>query len=150
MLNWFPSPYPDELWYSVLCRFYVSSGIKESTLVKDLLFQGMKSAKMGFLYPSSSMRLVLSQLPPQAFNPRKMILKHTTFLYFARMYSLVSFRLTSEQTRSVLRKTSAIFLTPVIRHRFHWNCGATDCSRRSPLQRMESGNRTTTSSHVAF
>ena len=86
MLNWFPTPYPDELWYSVLCRFYVSSGIRESTLVKDLLFQGMRSAKMGFLYPSSSMRLVLSQLPPQAFNPRKMILKHTTFLYFARMY----------------------------------------------------------------
>ena len=86
MLKFFPTPYPDELWYSVLCRYYVSTGIKESTIVKNLLFQGMKSAKMGFLYPSSSMRLVLSQLPPQVFNPRRMILDHTTFLYFARMY----------------------------------------------------------------
>ena len=38
MLTWFPSPYPDELFYSVLCRYYLSSGIKEHYLVKKQLF----------------------------------------------------------------------------------------------------------------
>lgn len=26
MISFFPSPYPDELWYSVICRYYVHSG----------------------------------------------------------------------------------------------------------------------------
>ena len=26
MINFFPSPYPDELWYSVICRYHVHSG----------------------------------------------------------------------------------------------------------------------------
>ena len=38
MLTWFPSPYPDELFYSVLCRYYLSSGIKEHYLVKEIAY----------------------------------------------------------------------------------------------------------------
>ena len=56
-------------------------------IVKNILFQGVKSAKMGFLYPSSSIRLVLSQLPKSMFNPKKLINEHTPFLYFTRMGS---------------------------------------------------------------
>ena len=26
MIGFFPSPYPDELWYSVICRYHVHSG----------------------------------------------------------------------------------------------------------------------------
>ena len=26
MISFFPSPYPDELWYSVICRYHVHSG----------------------------------------------------------------------------------------------------------------------------
>ena len=26
MISFFPAPYPDELWYSVICRFHVRSG----------------------------------------------------------------------------------------------------------------------------
>ena len=50
---WFPSPYPDELFYSVLCRYYLSSGIKEHYLVKKQLFgtkAGVKMATLGLYY----------------------------------------------------------------------------------------------------
>ena len=53
MLTWFPSPYPDELFYSVLCRYYLSSGIKEHYLVKKQLFgtkAGVKMATLGLYY----------------------------------------------------------------------------------------------------
>ncbi len=26
MISFFPTPYPDELWYSVICRYHVHSG----------------------------------------------------------------------------------------------------------------------------
>ena len=36
MLTYFPTPYPGELFYSVLCRYYMSSGIREHNIVKRL------------------------------------------------------------------------------------------------------------------
>lgn len=86
MLTWFPSPYPDELFYSVLCRYYVSSGIKEHYLVKKQLFGTKAGVKMATLYPNAAIYAVLSQLPEGVFNGRDMILYHTPFLYYARMY----------------------------------------------------------------
>lgn len=26
MISFFPTPYPDELWYSVICRYHIHSG----------------------------------------------------------------------------------------------------------------------------
>lgn len=26
MIPFFPTPYPDELWYSVICRYHIRSG----------------------------------------------------------------------------------------------------------------------------
>ena len=26
MISFFPMPYPDELWYSVICRYHIRSG----------------------------------------------------------------------------------------------------------------------------
>ena len=26
MIPFFPAPYPDELWYSVICRYHIRSG----------------------------------------------------------------------------------------------------------------------------
>ena len=87
MLNWFPTPYPDELWYSVLCRFYVSSGIRESSIVKKLLFGNRGNIKMATLFPNASVHLVTSRLPPNALDPKDIILENTPFPYYVRMYS---------------------------------------------------------------
>ena len=83
---WFPSPYPDELFYSVLCRYYLSSGIKEHYLVKKQLFGTKAGVKMATLYPNAAVHAVLSQLPEGVFDGRDMILHHTPFLYYARMH----------------------------------------------------------------
>ena len=83
---WFPSPYPDELFYSVLCRYYLSSGIKEHYLVKKQLFGTKAGGKMATLYPNAAVHAVLSQLPEGVFDGRDMILHHTPFLYYARMH----------------------------------------------------------------
>lgn len=87
MLNWFPTPYPDELWYSVLCRFYVSSGIKESSNVKKFLFGNRGNIKMATLFPNASVHLVVSRLPQKTFDPKTIILENTPFPYYVRMYS---------------------------------------------------------------
>ena len=33
MLIHFPTPYPEETFYSVLCRYYISTGIREMATV---------------------------------------------------------------------------------------------------------------------
>ena len=86
MLTWFPSPYPDELFYSVLCRYYLSSGIKEHYLVKKQLFGDRVGIKMATLYPNAAVHAALSQLPEGVFDGRNVILHHTPFAYYTRMY----------------------------------------------------------------
>lgn len=86
MLTWFPSPYPDELFYSVLCRYYLGSGIKEHNIVKRMIFGDRVGIKMATLYPNATIHAILSQLPAGVFSEREMVLSHTTFLYYTRMY----------------------------------------------------------------
>jgi len=88
MLTWFPTPYPDETFYSVLCRIYISTGIKEHALVKRQLFGNREGIKMATLYPNAAIHAVLSELPKGLFDERDMILHHTPFLYYTRMYPL--------------------------------------------------------------
>ena len=86
MLTWFPTPYPGELFYSVLCRYYMSSGIREHNIVKRQLFGNRAGIKMATLYPNAAIHAVLSQLPEGVYDGRDMILHHTPFLYYTRMY----------------------------------------------------------------
>lgn len=51
MLTCFPTPYPDEWWYSVLCRYHTRSGNpKQQTTIREL-FHGSISASVGAVYP---------------------------------------------------------------------------------------------------
>ena len=86
MLTWFPTPYPGELFYGILCRYYLSSGIREHALVKQQLFGRKAGIKMATLYPNAAIHAVLSQLPKGVYDGRDMILHHTPFLYYTRMY----------------------------------------------------------------
>ena len=86
MLTWFPTPYPGELFYGILCRYYMSSGIREHSLVKQQLFGSKAGIKMATLYPNAAIHAVLSQLPEGVFDGRDMILHHTPFAYYTRMY----------------------------------------------------------------
>ena len=42
MLQYFPTPYPDELWYSVLGRYHVRSGNPNSATTLRELFGEVK------------------------------------------------------------------------------------------------------------
>ena len=86
MLTWFPTPYPGELFYGILCRYYMSSGIREHSLVKQQLFGSKAGIKMATLYPNAAIHAVLSQLPKGVYDGRDMIVHHTPFAYYTRMY----------------------------------------------------------------
>ena len=88
MLTWFPTPYPGELLYGILRRYYMSSGIREHSLVKQQLFGSKAGIKMATLYPNAAIHAVLSQLPEGVYDGRDMILHHTPFPYYTRMYSV--------------------------------------------------------------
>ena len=79
MLTYFPTPYPGELFYSVLCRYYMSSGIREHNIVKRQLFGRKAGIKMATLYPNAAIHAVLSQLPKGVYDGREMIVHHTPF-----------------------------------------------------------------------
>lgn len=85
MLSFFPTPYPDEWWYSVLCRYHLRTGCTDSD-TKKLLYRGSTSAHMGTLFPNGTVAEVVQQLPKDLFDIREIILYYTPFLYYTRMY----------------------------------------------------------------
>ena len=87
MLSFFPTPYPGEWWYSVLCRYHVKSGNEKFQTTIRELFQGKPRAMIGAFFPNNTMHQIVSQLP-QSFDLKKLILEHTPFRYYMRMYSL--------------------------------------------------------------
>lgn len=80
MLQYFPTPYPDELWYSVLCRYHIRSGNLNQVTTKN------GRAGIWALFPDNSVHDILSQLPQEIFSVRDIILNHTLFPYFSRIY----------------------------------------------------------------
>lgn len=87
MLTYFPTPYPQEWWYSVLCRYHIRTGNhNHQTTIKEL-FRGKPRAAMGTLFPNSSVYQVISQLP-DPWDCRSIVMNHTLFPYYVRMYSI--------------------------------------------------------------
>ena len=88
MLNFFPTPYPDELWYSVLCRYHIRSGNpKNQTTRLELSNNGNYSA-VCILFPNNSIKHIVDQLPNGLFDVNEIILNHTLFNYHMRMYPI--------------------------------------------------------------
>lgn len=87
MLTYFPSPYPSEWWYSVLCRYHVRSGhAKQQTTVQELF--GCPRVALGSVFPNSTIRHICSQLPPEIFPVKEIILHHTLFPFYTRCQPL--------------------------------------------------------------
>lgn len=84
MLTFFPELYPDEWWYSVLCRYAVRSGLPMYK-IKEELFGGNKRINAG-LVPGNSCYKVISQLPRGTFDVENVLLNNTLLPYFMRMY----------------------------------------------------------------
>lgn len=86
MLTYFPTPYPHEWWYSILCRYHVRSGnSKQQSTVREL-FNGKPMAAMGSIFPNNTIRQVTAQLPSSYPSAKEVILQHTLFPYYMRFY----------------------------------------------------------------
>lgn len=85
MLHFFPTPYPGEWWYSVLCRYHARTGYPKFATTIEELFGGKPRSAIGSLFPNNSIYDVASRLPEGLFNVRELILEHTLFLYYLRM-----------------------------------------------------------------
>lgn len=84
MISFFPTPYPDELWYSVICRYHIRSG---NPCVKHTLQQ-----LYGEHYYNASLMLcgpvqhILAQFPGKLLSAKQIILEHTLYPYYARFF----------------------------------------------------------------
>ena len=84
MLTYFPTPYPNEWWYSVLCRYHVRSGYQKHQTTMKELFGGDTSISLAAVFPNNTIRKVLAQLP---LDFSDVVCLHTLFPYYLRFYS---------------------------------------------------------------
>jgi len=89
MLKFFPTPYPGEWWYSVLCRYHVRSGNSRQQSTVAELFPGRVTAAIGSVFPNSTIRQVVMQLPPGILNVENIITQNTLFPYYSRCFQYV-------------------------------------------------------------
>ena len=86
MISFFPTPYPDELWYSVICRYHIRSG---NPCIKYTL-----NELYGTHYYNASLFLcgpvlhLLSLLPKNTLSVEQVIFDHTLFPYYARFFTI--------------------------------------------------------------
>lgn len=84
MLHYFPTPYPDELWYSVLCRYHVRTGNGAYLTTLKELFSGKSYVAVGSFFPNNILYEVIQQLPENTLNIEDVALNHTLFKYSFR------------------------------------------------------------------
>jgi hypothetical protein len=80
MLHWFPTPYPDELLYSVLARYHVWSGNTSPKMTIEELF-GKRTVRSVWDLPAN-LNMLLSQLGSY-WKAEQLINNHTMYPYYA-------------------------------------------------------------------
>lgn len=88
MLHYFPTPYPDELWYSVLCRYHIRTGNQTSAATFRELFEGKDHAPIGSFLPNGTIYAIAKQLPEGNLDIDDIALNHTLFKSVYRFQSL--------------------------------------------------------------
>ena len=83
MLTYFPAPYPDEWWYSVLCRYHVRSGSQDTAATLFNLYKNRPFIHAR-LYPGTDSSMILRQMPPDILTSEELLLKHTLLPYYLR------------------------------------------------------------------
>lgn len=82
MLSFFPTPYPDELLYSVFARYHIRAGNKSyKTTMGELFNSQTASAIVGL---PCNIRNLVSNMPPMSlYNTEELIQNHTLFPFYA-------------------------------------------------------------------
>lgn len=85
-MNFFPKPYPDELWYSVLSRYHVRSGnIGPSTTTKELFGKG--TIHTSIFFANQGFGGIFTRLPKRLLDKKHIYHKHTMIPYALRFSS---------------------------------------------------------------
>lgn len=84
MISFFPTPYPDELWYSVICRYHVHSGnyCAKHTL-RQLYGDNFCAPSLMLCGPINTL---LAQLPQGFLSAKDVVMQHTFYPYYARFF----------------------------------------------------------------
>ena len=85
VLTYFPTPYPNEWWYSVLCRYHVRSGYsKHATTSRELY--GDKSVTHGRLFPGTSIHTIAPR-HPAGIDEKRLLMENTLAPYYMRFFA---------------------------------------------------------------
>ena len=84
MISFFPTPYPDELWYSVICRYHIHSGNSCAKHTLRQLYGDNFSAPSLML--CGAINTLLAQLPQGFLSAKDVVMQHTFFPYYARFF----------------------------------------------------------------
>ena len=87
MLSFFPFPYPDELWYSVIARYHTHSGALSWQATMAALFGDAHDTDVGSFFPNNSIHQILEQLPPDFLSAQEVALQHTLLPFLMRFQS---------------------------------------------------------------
>ncbi len=86
-MTFFPTPYPGEWWYSVLCRYHIRSGNEKFQSTVRELFHGRTYVSLGILFSNSTIPAIVSQLPAGLLCSERLVQEHTLFRYYTRCFS---------------------------------------------------------------
>lgn len=84
-LAFMPTPYPDELWYSILCRYHVRSGNLAAKHSVEDIFGFPKQAVSIEL--ATHLNSIVQRMPNGYLSAHKILHEHTLFPYYARFWS---------------------------------------------------------------
>ena len=81
-LSFFPTPYPDECFYSIFSRYYVRSGITSPKTAAEIFFGCDRSLLASTVYfPRKLERLGYWVSPDSGITGKKLICEHTAYPY---------------------------------------------------------------------
>ena len=84
MLHFFPIPYPDELFYSVVCRYHLRSGNRSFRQTQLDLFDST-GAKQYYLGLPNNLATLVNKLPlGSSFTINQILEKHSLFPFYRR------------------------------------------------------------------
>jgi len=88
MVNgFFPTPYPDECYYSILCRYFARAGSISYKRTTTELFKNMQCLSSTIFFPTR-LECLDDWLPPNSLITRRgFVLNNTMYPYMAMMYS---------------------------------------------------------------
>ncbi|MCL2123408.1 MAG: TnsD family transposase, partial [Desulfovibrionaceae bacterium] len=85
--GFFPTPYPDECLYSILCRYFVRSGSTSNPRTTQELFGNVQRLSSTLFFPVQLNRIDLWTPPRSGITRRKIALNHTMYPYMAVSYT---------------------------------------------------------------